>query len=100
MRVKCKSDTVTVFPYSGGHYLRTIDEVTKGNVYEVISEVRRDYYEILPDEGFQTIELPDYMFKPTEEPITVNKDREKNEKERQARLEAVREAELTRQRQQ
>ncbi len=89
-RVKCRSDKVTVFPVTGGHYQQRIEEVTIGNVYEVIRVVRDDYYEILPDEGFQTKVLPDYMFESTNEPVTINPDREKNEKKRQERLEKER----------
>lgn len=82
-RVKCKSDFVTVFPPGGGNYPRRIPEVTVGNVYEVVSVKRCDNYEILPDKGLRTIELPTYMFSPTTEPVTVNRDREKEEKARQ-----------------
>ena len=76
MNVKCRSDFVTVFPPGRGHYQRTIEEVTLGNVYEVIEIVRSDYYEILPDKGTRTMELPSYMFIPTDEEVTPNPDRE------------------------
>jgi hypothetical protein len=99
MNVKCTSDSVTVFPPGRGYYDRTINQVTIGNVYEVVEVVRQDYYEILPDEGLRTIELPSYMFYPTEELVTVNEDREKNEKKCQERFAAEREEEQKRQQQ-
>jgi hypothetical protein len=96
-RVKCKSDFVTVFPAGGGHYNRPIEEITVGNVYEVLEVVRQFYYIILPDEGNQTIELPDYMFRPTEEPVTVNRDREKNAMKKEAQRKANQKEEFARQ---
>ncbi len=84
MNVKCESDFVTIFPPGGGHYESPIKEVTKGSVYEIEGEFEQyaDYYRIIPDHGTDSMQLPSYMFTPTEEPVTVNPNREQEQQER------------------
>ena len=78
MNVKCTSTTVTVFPPSGGNYPRSVAEyITKGNVYEVDGSFHDQYFRIQHDHGDGWSEMPTYLFEATDEPVTVNPNRQK-----------------------
>jgi hypothetical protein len=57
--------------------------VTVGNVYEITCPPRSPLYDILPDHGIKKVSLPSYIFEVTDEPVTINPNREQEEKDRQ-----------------
>jgi hypothetical protein len=77
MNLKCVSTYIYYINAPGGW---DCDYITVGNVYEIISE-RSGNYEILHDHGNKTSEFPPYLFDPTEEPVTINPNREKEVQE-------------------
>ncbi len=96
MNLKCTSKIVYIeYP---GHGTRTIDKITVGNVYQLVSESRQQYVNIIPDHGTRTIELPRYLFEETDEAVTANPLREEEDrKSRERETERLRALEKERQ---
>lgn len=78
INVKCISTSVTVFSPGGGHYERSLSEyITIGNVYETTGVFGQQYFRIQHDHGRGSSEIPTYCFEATDEPVTINPNRER-----------------------
>lgn len=79
MNIKCISTDITVFG-SGLSYKSSVsDLITIGNVYETDGSFGDRYFKITCDYGKMISEFPTYIFEKTNEPVTENPNRDKEQ---------------------
>jgi hypothetical protein len=76
MKVKCVTTRITVWHCGGGHHQEDLTCITVGNVYETTGNKYSSHYWILHDHGRCGSQIPCYCFEETDEPVTINPNRE------------------------
>jgi len=76
IRVKCVSTIISITGCGYSYESSVREYIAVGHVYEA-EVVRSDHYRILHDHGGISSEFPAYCFQVTDEPVTINPNRQK-----------------------